>query len=134
MAANTEPIFAKTPINSVAAVSVANTNRDGTGTIVDIVTAGADGCRIEEIVVKATGDPADSIVTIFIHNGTSYFLYDEFDLSNPAAASTTVEGYRIARTYANLVLEPSDKLAAAITVALTSGVINVFALGGSFTA
>lgn len=134
MASNTEPIFTKTPICSVAAVSTANTARDGTGTIVDVVTAGADGARIEEIVLKATGDPADSIVTIFIHNGTSYFLFDEFDLGNPAAASTTVEGYRISREYDNLVLESGDKLAAAITVALTSGVINVWALGGSLTA
>ena len=29
---------------------------------------------------KATGDPADSVVTLFLHNGTSYFLFDEFDL------------------------------------------------------
>lgn len=134
MAANTEPVFAKTPICKVASVSTANTNRDGTGTIVDIATAGADGARIEEIVVKATGDPADSIVTIFIHNGTSYFLYDEFDLGNPAAASTTVEAYRSSRTYENLVLESGEKLAAAITVALTAGVINVWVHGGSFTA
>lgn len=133
MAANTAPVFAKTPIGAVAAVSTANTNRDGTGTIVDIVTAGADGCRIEEIVVKATGDPADSVVTIFIHNGTSYFLFDEFDIGNPAAASTTVEGYRTSRTYTNLVLESGDKLSAAITVALTAGVCNVFAFGGSLS-
>lgn len=134
MAANTEPVFGKTPICKVVAVSTANTARDGTGTIVDVVTAGADGARIEEIVIKATGDPADSVVTIFIHNGTSYFLYDEFDLGDPAAASTTVEGYRTSRTYTNLVLESGEKLAAAITVALTSGVVNVWAHGASLSA
>lgn len=134
MSANTSPVFAKTPICKVAAVSTANTNRDGTGTIVDILTAGADGARIDEIVVKATGDPADSVVTIFIHNGTSYFLYDEFDIGNPAAASTTVGGYRESRLYDNLILESGEKLAAAITVALTAGVINVFAHGGSLSA
>jgi hypothetical protein len=133
MAANTEPVFVKTPICKVAAVSSANTNRDGTGTIVDILTAGADGARIEEIVAKATADPADSVLTIFIHNGTSYFLWDEMDLGNPAAASTTAEAYRVSRTYENLVLESGHKLAAAITVALTAGVVNVWALGGSLS-
>lgn len=134
MAANTEPVFAKTPICKVAAVSTANTNRDGTGTIVDILTAGSDGCRVEEIVVKATADPADSIVTIFIHNGSAYFIWDEFDLGNPAAGSATVESYRAARTYDNLVLESGYKVAAAITATLTAGSVNVWVLGGSFTA
>jgi hypothetical protein len=128
------PAFASTPRLGVAAVSTANTNRDGTGTIVDILTGVAAGTRIDEIVLKATGDPADSVVTIFVHNGTSYFLFDEIDLGDPAAASTTVAGYRISKTYENLVLPTASfKLAAAITVALTAGVINVFALGADLT-
>lgn len=134
MAANTEPIFTKAPISAVAAVSTANTNRDGTGTIVDIVTAGADGARIDEIVIEATNDPADCIVTIFIYNGSAYFLFDEFDIGNPAAASTTVAAYRESRLYNNLVLAGGYKLAAAITVAPTAGVVNVWALGGQLAA
>lgn len=134
MAANTDPVFGKAPICKVAAISTANTGRDGTGTIVDILTAGSAGARIEEIVLKATADPADSTVTIFIHNGTSYFIFDEIDIGNPAAASTTVEAYRTSKVYDNLVLESGHKLAAAITVALTAGVINVWALGADLTA
>jgi len=126
----TAPAFASTPRIGVAAVSTANTNRDGTGTIETVLTAGSSGTLIKEILCKATGDPADSVVTIFLHDGTNYWLFDEFDLGNPAAASTTVEGYRIAKTYANLVLPTSWSVRAAITVALTSGVINVYALGG----
>lgn len=128
------PTYASTPRLGVAAVSTANTNRDGTGTIVDVLTGVAAGTRVERIVLKATGDPADSIVTVFIHNGTSYFLFDEVDLGNPAAASTTVEGYRFEKTYIDLVLpSTSFKLAFAITVALTSGVINAFAFGADLT-
>jgi len=126
----TDPQFVTTPNVGVNDVSTANTARDGSGTIETIFTAGADGSRIEEIVIKATGDPADSIVTIFLHDGSNFYLFDEFDLGNPAAASTTVEGYRTSRTYTNLVLPTGWTLRAAITVALTSGVINVFALGG----
>lgn len=128
------PTYASTPRATVAAVSTANTNRDGTGTIVDVITGVAAGTRVERIVLKATGDPADSIVTLFLHNGTSYFLFDEVDLGNPAAASTTVEGYRFEKAYSDLILPSASwKLAAAITVALTAGVINVFAFGADLT-
>jgi hypothetical protein len=128
------PAFAVVPKLGVAAVSTANTNRDGTGTIVDILTGVAAGTKITSITAQATGDPADSTLTIFIHNGTSYFLYDEIDLGNPAAASTTVSGARFSRSYSDLVLpSASYTLAAAITVALTSGVINVFAAAADLT-
>ena len=127
------PAFAATPRLGFGSVTAANTNRDGTGTIVDILTGAASGTKVNEVVLKATGDPADSVVTLFIHDGTSYRLFDEVDLGDPAAASTTVSGYRLSRTYENLVLpSASYKLAAAITVALTTGAINVFALGADF--
>lgn len=132
MAANTSPIFGLTPIIWKGTVSTANTARDGTGTIATIGSAGTNGSRIEEIVVKATENPADSVVTIFLHDGTNYYLFDEFDLGDPAAASNTVAGYREYRTYRNLVLPSGWSLRAAITVALTAGVINVFALGSDY--
>jgi hypothetical protein len=134
MALTPTPAFAVIPRAAVAAVSTANTNRDGTGTIVDIITGVTAGTKITEIDVQTTGDPADSILTIFLHNGTSYFLFDEIDLNNPAAASTTVSGQRWIRRYDNLVLPSASwKLAAAITVALTAGVMNVFAFGADLT-
>jgi hypothetical protein len=128
------PNFASTPRIGVAAVSAANTNRDGTGTIVDILTGVAAGTRIERIAWKATGDPADSILTLFVHNGTSYFLWREVDLGNPAAASTTVAGVGDEFAVRDLILPSASwKFAAAITVALTAGVINVFAFGADLT-
>lgn len=134
MALTATPAFAVVPRLGVAAVSTANTNRDGTGTIVDIIQGVAAGTKVSELVFEATGDPADSTVTIFVHNGTSFFLYDEIDLGNPAAASTTVSANRVSRRYDNLVLASATmKIGCAITVALTSGVINVFAFGADLT-
>lgn len=128
----TTPQFVSTPHIGVNDVSTANTARDGSGTIETIFTAGSNGSRVEEIVLKATADPADSTVVIFLHDGSNYFVFDEFDIGNPAAASTTVESYRTSRTYENLVLANGWSIRASITVALTSGVINVFCLGGDF--
>ena len=123
------PAFAATPRIGAVSVSTANTNRDGTGTIATIITAGANGTQIRELVLKATGDPADSVVTVFLHDGSSYYLFDEVDLGDPAAASNTVTGYRTSVRYDNLFLPTSWSLRAAITVSLTSGVIMAIALG-----
>lgn len=128
------PVFASTPRIGAITVSTANTGRDGTGTVATIITGAAAGTRIERLVLKATGDPADSVVTLFLHDGTSFFLFDEVDLGNPAAASATVEGYRFEKAYYDLVLpNASWSLRAAITVALTAGVINAFAFGSDLT-
>lgn len=129
-----QPVFATTPRLGVANVSTANTNRDGTGTIVDVLAGVAAGTRVERVVVETTGDPQDSIVTMFIHNGTAYFLYDEFDLGNPAAAATTVGSFRSERKYEDLVLpSASFKVAFAVTVALTAGVMVCWVLGADLT-
>ncbi|MDR7492239.1 MAG: hypothetical protein QN122_12420 [Armatimonadota bacterium] len=126
------PQFAATPRVGVASVSVANTNRDGTGTIATVLTAGANGSKIEEVVIKATGDPADCTVVFYLHDGTTAYAFDEWDIGNPAAPSATVASYREARCYENLVLPNGWSLRASITAAPTSGVVNVIALGGDF--
>lgn len=127
-----DPAFTGTPNRGVVAVSAANTARDGTGTIVSAWTAGASGGLVSRVILKATGDPADSIVTMFINDGSGFDLFDEFDLGDPPAASTTVTGFRIEKEYEDLVLEAGDVVGFAITVALTAGVINAWVLGGDF--
>lgn len=127
------PNFTGTPRMGIASVSTANTNRDGTGTIVDILTGASSGTKISEVVIKSTGRPADSIVTLFLFDGVTNWLFDEIDLGAPAASSTTISAYRTSVQYTNLIL-PSDssKLRAAVTVAPTTGVINVIAFAGDF--
>jgi hypothetical protein len=112
-------------------VSVANTARDGTGTLVTILTGVAAGTRILRITVISTGDPADSILNLFLHDGTTAHFWDSFDLGNPAAASATVDAFRVSQRYPNLYLpNASWSLRAAVTVAPTVGVLKVFAFGG----
>jgi len=53
MAVRTDPVFTKPLAADVAQVSAANTNRDGTGTIVTLSTGIADGKRIENVRIKA---------------------------------------------------------------------------------
>jgi hypothetical protein len=124
------PGFAATPNHGVVSITTANTNRDGTGTISGaFFTAGATGSRCDEIVIKADGDPADCTVVIYIFDGASYFVYDEFDLDNPAAGSATVASYRVSKTYPNLVLKSGESLRASITAAPTAGAVKVHGFG-----
>lgn len=126
----TAPAFAATPKIGVASVSTANTARDGSGTIPTVFTAGSSGSKVYEIAVVATNDPADSTCTIFLHDGSNFWYFDEFDMGNPAAASTTVAAFRTRKLYDNLVLPNGWTIRAAVTVSLTAGVLNVFAFGG----
>jgi hypothetical protein len=128
------PTFASTPRIGVANIAALNTARDGTGTITDILTGVAAGTRIERIVLETSSDPADSVITIFIYNGTSYFLFDEIDIGNPAAASATVSSLRAEKAYRDLVLpSASYKLAMAITASLTAGSMIGWAFGADLT-
>lgn len=119
-----------------AVLSAATTDRTGATTtnIIDILTGVAAGTEITEIKVQADGDPADSMILIFVHNGTDYRLYEVFDIGDPAAASNTVAPYAETRYYTGLFLPTASwKIAAAITVVPTAGSVNVWCSGGDLT-
>lgn len=88
MAANTTPRFADTPFCDMATISTANTNRDGTGTIGTIHTAGTNGSLINRIIVEATGTTTAGIVRLFIYTGSSYFLWKEVLVSATTPSGT----------------------------------------------
>lgn len=134
MASN--PTFPSAARAARAVLSAATTDRTGATTtnIVDILTGVAAGTRVRRIVIQADGDPADCTVLIFLHNGTDYRLFDDIDLGNLAAASTTLAAGRTERSYEDLVLPSASwKIAAAITVVPTAGNMNVWAFGADLT-
>lgn len=98
MPANTSPIFTLTPVVAIAQVSAANTNRDGTGTVVDVMTGAANASRIEMVTVKAVGTTTAGMVRLYIYNGSTTSLWKEIQVSaiTPASATLTFE-YEVAR-------------------------------------
>lgn len=74
---STTPIFTATPRCANAAISTANTNRDGTGTIGTVFTAGANGSRIDFIRIVASATTTAGVVRLWIYNGSAYFLWKE---------------------------------------------------------
>ena len=71
------PAYAATPKVGIGQISTANTNRDGTGTIGTVFTAGSSGSRIDAIDIKATGTTTAGMIRLFIHNGTTAYLLTE---------------------------------------------------------
>ena len=69
--------FVGTPKNGVAQVTVANTNRDGTGTLATVYTAGAAGARIDSLLVQATATTTAGMIRLFISDGSATRLIME---------------------------------------------------------
>lgn len=75
------PQFANAPIHKWCSISTANANRDGTGTIVDLWSAGERGTVIEKIKAKAEVTTTAGMVRILIHDGSDWALLHEMIVS-----------------------------------------------------
>lgn len=72
MAAGTSPIFVATPKNWFASTALAaNAAVDGTGTVVTVLTAGANGAKVKKIRLNHLGSNIATVVRLFINNGSA---------------------------------------------------------------
>lgn len=93
-----DPVFAVTPKVGMVQISTANTNRDGTGTLGTVLTAGSSGSVIKKIRVQATGTTTAGVVRLFLDDGTNVRLIQEIIV--PAITpSTSVEAFARTITY-----------------------------------
>lgn len=131
---STSAQYASTPKTAIASISTANTARNGTGTIATVFTAGSSGSRIERIVVIAQGTTTAGMVRLFIHDGTTSWLYDEVAVSAITPSGTVPAFTATLQAYSNpdlmpLTLPTGYSLRAATNNAET---FNVIAVGGDF--
>jgi hypothetical protein len=116
--------YAATPRLGIGQVSAANTARDGSGTVVSIITGVAAGTRIDRIVVEATVTTTAGMVRIFIDDGTNVRLYAEI----PIAAITvgaSVAAFRAVLETPDLNLPSTSHILKASTH--NAEAMNVFA-------
>ena len=71
------PQYASTPVVGMNVLSVANTARDGSGTVAVILSAGVSGTRIDQIEIQATGTTTAGMVRLFVSDGTNHRLFAE---------------------------------------------------------
>lgn len=97
---NTTPVQAGPPrALSGVTFSTANINRDGTGTIADIVSnvspLGPNGCIIRFLMLETTAASTIStagMLRFYIHDGTAYRLFREIQVT-AITPGATVKGW-----------------------------------------
>jgi len=128
----TDPQFTTTVRHEMVQISTANTNRDGTGTLGTVFTAGATGSRIEHIEIMGVGTVTAGVIRLFIDDGTNKRLWREVAVT-ATTPSGTVVGFRttIDCSYLSvvLILKSIESLKASTHNGET---FNVFATGGDY--
>lgn len=72
MAVNTRAIFPGIPSIAWGTIDTANTAKDGTGTVVTVFTADAVyGSRVDFIKVRAKGTNIQTVMRVWINNGST---------------------------------------------------------------
>lgn len=131
---STSAQYASTPKCGIGQVSVANTNRDGTGTLATVLSAGASGSRIDAINLKAVGTTTAGMIRLFVHDGANARLLTEVPVTSitPSGTLPSWEAQLNTNTMSQvlpLILPTGYSLRAATNNAET---FNVIALGGDF--
>jgi hypothetical protein len=132
----TDPIFSGTVVLGAALLGNAETNLNVPTTASVILTAGASGSRVDEIVIEAAGTSITpttvaGLVYIFIYDGSAYHLYDTIVVS-AVVASTTAPPFRYATRYNNLILPSGYSLRASQSIAGNASILRCIAFGGDF--
>lgn len=99
------PNYASTPRTAVAQISAANTARDGTGTLVDVIAGAATGTRVDDITIIATGTTTAGMVRLFLTTdaGTTNRLLREIPVS-AVTPSGTVQAFSVSLFDLGIVL------------------------------
>ena len=102
------PAFAVTPRIGSVALAAAETSYTAPTNVATIITGVAAGTRIAEVVVQMTATVSSAtMVRLFLHDGSNYFLFDEVAI--PAATgSQSVRQTRVSTLYNNLILPSSS--------------------------
>ena len=123
--------YASVPRCGIGQVNAANPNRDGTGMMGTILTAGASGSRIDRVVVQATGTTTAGVVRLFVDTGTNSWLYCELPVAASSSARVFNGTFQAVTTpeLFPLVLPAGYSLRASTEKAEA---FNIIAVGGDF--
>lgn len=132
-----DPAFASVVSLGAAILGSAETSLTVPAQSSTVLTAGANGSKIEEIVIHAvttslTPTTVAGLVYLFIHDGTTFHLFDTIPITAVTANATTTPPFRSSRTYTNLMLEPTWTLRASNSIAGNANLLKVTALGGDY--
>lgn len=136
MAANTAPIYVRTPQIGMGVITAANTAMDGTGTVVTVFTADAtEGSFVERLRIRALGTNVASVLRVFLNNGganssaANNALIDEVPLPATSASNTTAQP--AIELGLNMALPAGWTIMVTLGTAVAAG-YEITALGGRY--
>lgn len=127
------PAFAATPkVGAGIVPATLDTSLTAPANVTTIFTGGTNGSKVEEIVLQGIATTVAGIVNLFMHDGTTYHLIDQF-LITAVTSSTTAVAFRLNRLYQNLLLpSTSHSLRVTCTIAGLQSTIKVAAYGADY--
>lgn len=137
MPANTNPIFTLTPDVAwgTTAITTQNTAKDGTGTVLTVFTAGANGSYVQRVRFRPSGTAVQTVARVFINNGSTNatpannILWDEITITATTLSETTAQPtFEIPLNYA---LPAGYKLNVTIGTTIAAG-LYVSVIGGDY--
>ena len=129
MSVNTVPRFVEQPQTKQGQVSAANTNRDGTGSLVSIWTGTTNGSKVDLIIIRATVTTTAGMVRLFLDDTSNVRLIKEIPVS-AITPSATVEAFTAEYSPTKAIIIPSGWILKASTH--NAEAINIFAIGGDY--
>jgi hypothetical protein len=120
------PSFAATPRIGNVSIATAEASYTSPTNFGTLITGASTGTRIAEVVVKNAATSAAAIVRLFLHDGSTYYLFDEYTIA-AATGSSTVQQTRVSTQYNNLIL-PSSSWTLRVTTSVAQ-TTHVTALG-----
>lgn len=113
------PAFSSAAVNigsATVSVTASTSLRTAPSNPTTLITAGASGTQVNEIVIEANGTSLAGTIPIFRFDGTTYQEIDEA-LITAVTVSTTAVPFRTNRMYTNFILKSGDSLRVASSVA-----------------
>jgi len=130
-----QPVFAQTPATEIATLTsptaiTSRANITGTTGLVKLtdLPSGSNPKRVDSILVKAKGTSLAGIISVWVYDGTTSFLFDEIDLT-AVTPSTTLDSVSAVKYYTGVNLKATQQMYISSTVVQD---VNVFASTGNF--
>lgn len=132
MAAGTTPVFVATPKTWSGEGGTANTNRDGTGTLITVATGGSNGSVVELVRYQYEVTTTAGMVRIFLtlNNGTDKRLLKELEVSAVTVSATVAGTSGEWIPTVPLILPDTNAILYASTEKAEQ--VNVYAFGGDY--
>lgn len=140
MAMTNAAVFPQTPATEIATLTAptavtSRANIAGTTGLVKLTDLPAvNPKRVDAIVVKSKGTSLAGILSIWLYDGTTSFLYDEIDLT-AVTPSTIVDSMSASKSYISSATQGSIQLKATQQLYVSTTVaqdLNIFATTGQY--